>query len=444
MHKKTTVNMENNEIIVGLDIGTTKIAVLVGRKDRNGKLEIIGSGKTESTGVSRGQISNIGEAVMSIKTAIKEAEIKSGVQIGSVVVGIAGQHIKSLQHRGSILRTNTENEISQEDVNNLISNMHKLVVKPGEQIINVIPQEFIVDRDNITTNPIGMTGVEIGANFHIITGNVSAIQNIFRCVSKVDCEVEQIMLEPLASASCVLSDEEKEAGVALVDIGGGTTDIAIFHEKIVRHTAVIPLGGNVVTDDIKEGCSIIRSQAEALKVRYGSCLMEQNRDDEIVAIPGLKGRTPKEISLRSLAGIIQCRIEEIVEQVYYEIKNSGLERKLIAGIVLTGGGSQMKHIKELTEFITGMDVRIGVPSEHLSDKVPAELLTPIYSTGIGLVLEGFKDRYTATQESTEETKSTKSEKKPKKVKEPKTPSDFNGSKIADMFKKLFSGDEGIQ
>lgn len=436
--------MENNEIIVGLDIGTTKIAVLVGRKDRNGKLEIIGSGKTESTGVSRGQISNIGEAVMSIKTAIKEAEIKSGVQIGSVVVGIAGQHIKSLQHRGSILRTNTENEISQEDVNNLISNMHKLVVKPGEQIINVIPQEFIVDRDNITTNPIGMTGVEIGANFHIITGNVSAIQNIFRCVSKVDCEVEQIMLEPLASASCVLSDEEKEAGVALVDIGGGTTDIAIFHEKIVRHTAVIPLGGNVVTDDIKEGCSIIRSQAEALKVRYGSCLMEQNRDDEIVAIPGLKGRTPKEISLRSLAGIIQCRIEEIVEQVYYEIKNSGLERKLIAGIVLTGGGSQMKHIKELTEFITGMDVRIGVPSEHLSDKVPAELLTPIYSTGIGLVLEGFKDRYTATQEATEETKSTKSEKKPKKVKEPKTPSDFNGSKIADMFKKLFSGDEGIQ
>lgn len=436
--------MENNEIIVGLDIGTTKIAVLVGRKDRNGKLEIIGSGKTESTGVARGQISNVGEAVMSIQTAIKEAEIKSGVQIGSVVVGIAGQHIKSLQHRGSILRTNTENEISQEDVNLLIANMHKLVVKPGEQIINVIPQEFIVDRDNITTNPIGMTGVEIGANFHIITGNVSAIQNIFRCVGKVNCEVEQIMLEPLASASCVLSDEEKEAGVALVDIGGGTTDIAIFHDKIVRHTAVIPLGGNVVTDDIKEGCSIIRSQAEALKVRYGSCLSEQNRDDEIVAIPGLKGRSPKEISLRNLAGIIQCRVEEIVEQVYYEIKNSGLERKLIAGIVLTGGGSQMRHIKELTEFITGMDVRIGVPSEHLSEKVSADLLTPIYSTGIGLVLEGFKDRYNSKVETDEETKPTKNDKKTKKQKTPKMPSDFNGSKIADMFKKLFSGDEGIQ
>ncbi len=435
--------MENNEIIVGLDIGTTKIAVLVGRKDRNGKLEIIGSGKTESTGVSRGQISNIGEAVMSIQTAIREAEIKSGVEIGSVVVGIAGQHIKSLQHRGTILRTNTENEISKEDVNQLISNMHKLVVKPGEQIISVIPQEFIIDRDNITTNPIGMTGVELGANFHIITGNVGAIQNILRCVKKVNCEVDQILLEPLASASCVLSDEEKEAGVALVDIGGGTSDIAIFHDKIVRHTAVIPLGGNVVTDDIKEGCSIIRSQAEALKVRYGSCLSEQNRDDEIVAIPGLKGRSPKEISLRSLAGIIQARVEEIIEQVYYEIKNSGLERKLIAGIVLTGGGSQMRHIKELTEFITGMDVRIGVPSEHLSDKVPADMLTPIYSTGIGLVLEGFKDKLSST-EVEDDPKGQKNDKKSKKPKAPRIPSDFNGGKIADLFKKLFSGDEGIQ
>ncbi len=438
--------MENNEIIVGLDIGTTKIAVLVGRKDRNGKLEIIGSGKTESTGVARGQISNIGEAVMSIQTAIREAEIKSGVEIGSVVVGIAGQHIKSLQHRGTILRTNTENEISQEDVNQLIANMHKLVVKPGEQIINVIPQEFVVDRDNITTNPIGMTGVELGANFHIITGNVGAIQNIMRCVQKVNCEVDQILLEPLASASCVLSDEEKEAGVALVDIGGGTSDIAIFHDKIVRHTAVIPLGGNVVTEDIKEGCSIIRSQAEALKVRYGSCLSEQNRDDEIVAIPGLKGRSPKEISLRSLAGIIQARVEEIIEQVYYEIKNSGLERKLIAGIVLTGGGSQMRHIKELTEFITGMDVRIGVPSEHLSDKISPDLLTPIYSTGIGLVLEGFKDKYSSSDNEDEpkDPKNSKKDKKQKAPKTPKIPSDFNGSKIADMFKKLFSGDEGIQ
>lgn len=438
--------MENNEIIVGLDIGTTKIAVLVGRKDRNGKLEIIGSGKTESTGVARGQISNIGEAVMSIQTAIREAEIKSGVEIGSVVVGIAGQHIKSLQHRGTILRTNTDNEISQEDVNQLVSNMHKLVVKPGEQIINVIPQEFVVDRDNITTNPIGMTGVELGANFHIITGNVGAIQNIMRCVQKVNCEVDQILLEPLASASCVLSDEEKEAGVALVDIGGGTSDIAIFHEKIVRHTAVIPLGGNVITDDIKEGCSIIKSQAEALKVRYGSCLSEQNRDDEIVAIPGLKGRSPKEISLRSLAGIIQARVEEIIEQVYYEIKNSGLERKLIAGIVLTGGGSQMRHIKELTEFITGMDVRIGVPSEHLSDKISPDLLTPIYSTGIGLVLEGFKDKYNSTEndEEPKDSKSSKKDKKQKTPKAPKTPSDFSGSKIAEMFKKIFSGDEGIQ
>jgi cell division protein FtsA len=437
--------MENNEIIVGLDIGTTKIAVLVGRKDKNGKLEIIGSGKTESTGVARGQISNIGEAIMSIQTAIREAEIKSGVEIGSVVVGIAGQHIKSIQHRGSLLRSDTTEEISKADVKKLIENMHKLVVKPGEKIINVIPQEFIIDREHITTNPIGMTGVELGANFHIITGNVSAIQNIFRCVNRVNCEVEQIMLEPLASASCVLSDEEKEAGVVLVDIGGGTTDIAIFHDKIVRHTAVIPLGGNVVTEDIKEGCAIIRSQAEALKVRYGSCLSEQNRDDEIVTIPGLKGRAPKEISLRNLASIIQARVEEIVDQVFYEIKNSGLDRKLIAGIVLTGGGSQMKHIKELTEFITGMDVRIGVPSEHLSEKVPQELLTPIYSTGIGLVIQGFNDKFSPlTSDIDTENEEKKPTQKQKKGREKfKTP-DINGSKIADIFKNMFSGDEGIK
>lgn len=437
--------MENNEIIVGLDIGTTKIAVLVGRKDRNGKLEIIGSGKTESTGVARGQISNIGEAIMSIQTAIREAEIKSGVEIGSVVVGIAGQHIKSIQHRGSLLRSDTTEEISKSDVKKLIENMHKLVVKPGEKIINVIPQEFIIDREHITTNPIGMTGVELGANFHIITGNVSAIQNIFRCVNRVNCEVEQIMLEPLASASCVLSDEEKEAGVVLVDIGGGTTDIAIFHDKIVRHTAVIPLGGNIVTEDIKEGCAIIRSQAEALKVRYGSCLSEQNRDDEIVTIPGLKGRAPKEISLRNLASIIQARVEEIIDQVFYEIKNSGLDRKLIAGIVLTGGGSQMKHIKELTEFMTGMDVRIGVPSEHLSEKVPQELLTPIYSTGIGLVIQGFNDKFSPLTSDIEiEEEEKKTSQKTKKVKEKFKAPDINGSKIADIFRNMFSGDEGIK
>ncbi|MDD2345337.1 MAG: cell division protein FtsA [Bacteroidales bacterium] len=439
--------MENNEIIVGLDIGTTKIAVLVGRKDKNGKLEIIGSGKTESTGVARGQISNIGEAVMSIQTAIREAEIKSGVEIGSVVVGIAGQHIKSIQHRGSILRSDTSDEISRADVQKLIDNMHKLVVKPGEKIINVIPQEYIVDREHITTNPIGMNGVELGANFHIITGNVSAIQNIFKCVERVHCEVEQIMLEPLAAASCVLSDEEKEAGVVLVDIGGGTTDIAIFHDKIVRHTAVIPLGGNIVTEDIKEGCAIIKSQAEALKVRYGSCLSEQNRDDEIVTIPGLKGRTPKEISLRSLASIIQARVEEIIEQVFYEIRNSGLDRKLIAGIVITGGGSQMKHIKELTEFITGMDVRIGLPSEHLSEKVPQELLTPIYSTGIGLVIQGFDEKYSLLNSDSEEenektSKTTRRKKEKEKMGNPRPP--ISGAKIAEIFKNMFSGDEGIK
>ena len=382
--------MESNEqIIVGLDIGTTKIACLVGRKNEFGKLELLGMGKSESVGVRRGVVSHITPAVQAIRLAVEDAKLNSGFEIVVVNVGIAGQHIKSLQHRGVITLDNLEDEISQKDVDALIADMHKLVLPPGESIIHVLPQDFIVDNESGIKDPIGMSGIRLEANFHIITGLVTAVQNIYKCVRKADLEVAELTLEPLASADAVLSAEEKEAGVALVDIGGGTTDVAIFQDGIIRHTAVIPFGGNIITDDIKEGCTIIRKQAELLKVKFGSALASENQANDIVVIPGLSGREPKEISVKNLAHIIQARMEEIIEQVYFEIRNSGFERKLIAGIVITGGGSQLKHITQLFEYLTGMDTRIGYPTEHLAsgnDKVAS----PMYATGVGLVLKGFE------------------------------------------------------
>lgn len=381
--------MEPSEIVVGLDIGTTKIAVIVGRKNEFGKIEILGLGKSDSIGVSRGVVLNIEQTVQSIKAAVAEAENKSGVDIKVVNVGIAGQHIKSLQHRGIKTRNSLDEEISQKDIDALIDDMYKLVMLPGEEIIHVLPQEYIVDSEQGIKNPIGMSGIRLEANFHIITGQIAAAKNIYKCVNKAGLEVAELTLEPLASADAVLSDEEKEAGVVLVDIGGGTTDIAIFQDGIIRHTAVIPFGGNVITEDIKEGCTIIKSQAELLKIKFGSALASESQENEIVSIPGLRGRPHKEISVKNLAHIIQARMEEIVEHVYYEIKNSGYEKKLIAGIVVTGGGSQLKHITQLMEYITGMDTRVGYPNEHLA-KGSEDVTSPMYATGVGLVMKGLQ------------------------------------------------------
>jgi cell division protein FtsA len=279
--------------------------------------------------------------------------------------------------------------------------MYNLNMSPGEEIIDVIAQEYIIDDEQGIKQPVGMLGNSLEANFHIIVGQTTAAKNIFKCVTKADLEVIDLILEPIASAEAVLSEEEKEAGVVLVDIGGGTSDLAIFQDGIIRHTAVIPFGGDVITEDVKEGCTIIRKHAEELKIKFGSSLASENRDDEIVAIPGLRGRPPKEISLKNLASIIQARMEEIIEHIYYEIKNSGYEKKLIAGIVLTGGGAQLKHLSQLTEFITGMDTRIGYPNEHLANDVPEDIASPMYATGVGLVIEGMKKYYKEMEESTE-------------------------------------------
>jgi len=417
------INIKEGEIIVGLDIGTTKIACIVGRKNEFSKIDILGYGKTGSVGVKRGVVANIEDTEKSIRRAVEMAEQKSKVEINVVHVGIAGQHIKSYQHRGNIIRKDSEKEITADEIEQFTRNMYGLSMAPGEEIIDVIPQEYIIDGESGIRQPVGMLGHTLEANFHIIIGQTAAAKNILKCIKKAGLEMRDLILEPIASAEATLSEEEKEAGVALVDIGGGTTDIAIFQDHIIRHTAVIPFGGDVVTEDVKEGCSIIKRHAEELKVKFGSALASENREDEVVAIPGLRGRPHKEITLKNLAGIIQARMEEIIEQVYFEIKNSGFEKKLIGGIVLTGGGSELKHIEQLAAFITGKDTRIGYPNEHLSQDVPDEIASPMYATGVGLVIEGIKraenENLLYTEDDEEEEKgSILRPRKRKKVKKP--------------------------
>ncbi len=378
--------MSEGKIIVGLDIGTTKVACIVGQKAGNGKIEILGYGKTVSTGVRRGVVTNIIDTVEAIKTAVKQASEQSGVEINRVSVGIAGQHIKSLQHRGVLMRDNHETEITESEMERLRQDTFKINMTPGEEIIDVIRQDTYVDGE-LATNPVGMLGNKIEANFHVIIGQTSAAKNIVKCIESAGLEMDYMILEPIASAQAVLDDEEKDAGVVLVDIGGGTTDIAIFKDKKIQHTAVIPFGGNIITDDICTGCSIIKHYAEEVKVKFGSALASENRDDEVVSIPGIRGREAKEISFKNLAHIIQARLEEIFELVNYEIQKAKSENNLIAGIVLTGGGALMRHIQQLAEFKTGMEVRIGYPNEHLNQNTEKEMSSPMYSTGIGIVIE---------------------------------------------------------
>ena len=387
--------MEQEQLAVGLDIGTTKIVAMLGTKNEYGKLEIVGVGKSKSQGVHRGVVNNITQTIQSIQAAAQEAEAISGKKITNVVVGIAGQHIRSLHHSDYITRTNADEVIDAADIERLKNQVFKLVMLPGEEIIHVLPQEYKVDGQAEIKEPIGMYGGRLEANFHVVVGQVSSIRNIARCVKSAGLDFGGITLEPLASADAVLSQEEKEAGVALIDIGGGTTDLAIFKDGIIRHTAVIPFGGNVITEDIKEGCSIIEKQAELLKIKFGSAWPGENKDNEIVSIPGLRGRDPKEITLKNLSKIIHARVSEIIEQVYAEIKNYGHEeqkKKLIAGIVLTGGGSQLKHLKQLVEYITGMDTRIGYPNEHLAGDTDKATASPLFATAVGLVMNAVETK----------------------------------------------------
>ena len=379
------------KIITALDIGTTKVAALVAKENKFGKVDILGIGLSQSFGVKRGVVTNIDKTVHAIQKAVEQAEAQSGIKFEEVLVGIAGQHIKSLQHRGILVRDDVDIEIDARDINKLIGDMHKLSLPPGDKIIHVLPQDYIVDNEQGIKEPIGMAGIRVEGNFHIITGQAGAIHNINKCVIKAGLKVKNIVLEPLASAAAVLSEEELEAGVALVDIGGGTTDIAIFEEGIIRHTSVIPFGGDIITEDIKKGCMILRDQAESLKVKFGSALALETQDNEIVAIPGLRGRNHKEISIKNLSHIIQSRMEEILEHVHFELRGSDYDKKLIGGIVLTGGGSQLRHLVQLTQLVTGMEARLGIPNEHLAPTKMKEVNNPIFATGIGLGVRAFSE-----------------------------------------------------
>tara|TARA_A100001011_G_scaffold308436_1_gene324066 strand:+ start:6797 stop:8101 length:1305 start_codon:yes stop_codon:yes gene_type:complete len=404
--------MEELNFSVGLDIGTTKIVALVGKKNEFKKVEILGIGKSKSLGVHRGVVNNITQTIQSIQEAVDNANSNSGLTIKDVVVGIAGQHIRSIQHSDYITRENPESVINEEDIQRLIQQVYKLVMLPGEEIIHVLPQEYKVDGQSEIKEPIGMHGCRLEANFHVVVGQVTSIKNIGRCIKSAGLTMASITLEPLASSEAVLSFEEKEAGVALIDIGGGTTDLAIFKDGIIRHTAVIPYGGNVITEDIKEGCSIIEKKAELLKIKFGSAWPGENRDTEIVSIPGLEGRDPKEISLKTLSKIINARVVEIIEQVFLEIKNYGhmdQKKKLIAGIVLTGGGSQLKHLKQLVEYVTGMDTRVGYPSGHLAGNTIDSVSSPLFATSVGLLMNALDEISPENIDNNDQTKTPKLE-----------------------------------
>ncbi|SDL34179.1 cell division protein FtsA [Catalinimonas alkaloidigena] len=382
--------MQKDKIVAGLDIGTTKICAVVGKQNEYGKLEILGMGTAVSEGVNRGMITNIDKTVTGIAQAMQEAERQSGVDIGEVNVGIAGQHIKGSMHHGSITRSSNEDEIKVEDVNRLTNDMYRTVTPAGTKIIHVIPQDYTVDYESGIKDPVGMSGVKIEGDFQIITAHSNAINNLHRCVRKANLEIDNLMLEPIASSLAVLTAEEKEAGVALIDIGGGTTDIAIFYDNILRHTAVIPFGGNIITSDIKQGCMVMQNQAELLKTRFGHALAEEARDNEVVSIPGLRNRPPKEVSVKNLAYIIEARMEEIVELIHTELIMSGLLNRLAGGLVVTGGGAQLQGVQPLFELMTGLDTRIGYPNEHLSRGKVEDIKSPQFATAVGLVLSGFR------------------------------------------------------
>jgi cell division protein FtsA len=380
-------------IIVGLDIGTTKIAAIAGRKNEYGKLEILGFGRANSNGVKHGQVLNIDETIKAIKMALDNCYASNpNLEISEVYVGIAGHHIKSLQTRGDIVRQSTDDEITQREIDQLIADQYKTYIPAGDQIIDVIPQEFTVDNFQNIPNPIGYGGVKVGANFHIITGDKNAIRNINRAVEKSGLNTKDLVLQPLASAAAVMGQEDLEAGVAIVDIGGGTTDLAVFYEGILKHTAVIPFGGENISNDIKTGLGVLKTQAEQMKVQFGSALSNEAKTNAFITIPGLRGMPAKEISVKNLANIIQARMSEIMDFVIYHLKQVGLDNKMLnGGIVLTGGGSQLKHLIQLTEYVTGLNARIGFPTEHLAAGHIEELAKPTYSTCIGLILKGYSD-----------------------------------------------------
>ncbi len=447
-----------NSIIAAIDIGTTKIVAIAGRKNADNKFEILGFGTVPSKGIKRGAVLNIEEAIESIRAALDKAAENSGIKLSEVYVGIAGQHIRSTKARTTYTLPSVDHEISAPDLVFLKNKVLELAIDQGEEILHVIPQTFIVDSEVGIKNPVGMSGRQLEGNYHVVVAQMASVSNIKKCVNRVALKVNGLILEPLASSAAVLTNDEKEIGVALVDIGGGTTDIAVFHDGVIVHTAVIPLGGNVITSDIKQAFNILERQAEELKKQYGSALPEKSQEEIIISVPGLKGRPPKEMSLNTLSLIIKARIEEIVHAVMFQLEVSGKARKLGAGMVICGGGSLLKNVRQLFSHLTGYDVRIGYPNEYLTSDVVEEINQPQFATSVGLIMKGFEMQQTAhetkktieimtgkePEEKEEPAKPDKKQKEKKKQRDEDAP-EGEKVKLLDLFKtkvsKFFDDDD---
>jgi cell division protein FtsA len=387
----------DNRLIVGLDIGTSKVLAIVGEVSPTGEIEIIGVGHHPARGMKKGVVANIESTVQSIQRAVEEAELMAGCQIYSVYAGIAGAHISSFNSHGVVAIRN--HEVGPEDVERVIEAARALAIPMDQKVLHILPQEYVIDRQEGIREPIGMSGVRLEAKVHIVTGAVSAAQNIIKCIRRCGLEVDDIILEQLASSQSVLTDDEKELGVCLIDIGGGTTDIAVFTDGAIRHTAVIPIAGDQVTNDIAVALRTPTQSAEEIKKKYGCALTQLASREETIEAPSVGDRPPRKLGRQTLAEVVEPRVEELYGLVLAELRRSGFEDLIGSGIVLTGGSSKMEGMVELAEEVFHMPVRLGAPQYvgGLRDVVRS----PIYSTGVGLILFGHRNRTVQVREKLE-------------------------------------------
>ncbi len=391
--------ISDRNLVVGLDIGTSKVAAIVGEITYDGDVEVIGIGSSPSRGLKKGVVVNLESTVNSIRRAIEEAELMSGCQIDSVFAGIAGSHIRSLNSHGIVAIR--DKEVLQYDIERVIDSARAVAIPADQKILHILPQEFVIDQQEGIKEPIGMSGIRLEARVHMVTGSVSAAQNIIKCIRRCDLEVDDIVLEQLASCTAVLTDDEKELGVCLIDIGGGTTDIAIFSGGAIRHTAVIPIAGDQVTNDIAVALRTPTKSAEQIKCEYACALTQLAIGDESIEVPSIGDRAPRMISKHNLAEIIEPRYEELLLLVQAELRRSGFEEMIAAGIVLTGGSSKVTGLIELAEEIFHMPVRLGLP-QHVSGLTDI-IQNPIYSTGVGLLIYGKEHQGSGDLMNTENT-----------------------------------------
>ena len=387
MNKKTDKNL-----IVGLDIGTSKVVAIVGEVTTSGEIEIIGLGSHPSRGMKKGVVVNIESTVQSIQRAIEEAELMAGCQINAVYAGIAGSHIKSINSHGIVAIK--DREVSDSDLDRVIDAARAVAIPADQRILHILPQEFIVDDQEGIREPIGMSGVRLEAKVHLVTGAVGAAQNIIKCVRRCGLDVDDIILEQLASSYSILTEDEKELGVCLVDIGGGTTDIAVFSDGAIRHTAVIPIAGDQVTNDIAVALRTPTQYADDIKIKYACALRQLANPEETIEVPSVGDRPPRKLSRQTLAEVVEPRYDELLGLVYAELRKHGFEDMIAAGVVLTGGSSKMEGVVDLAEEIFHMPVRLGVPQfvSGLSDVVS----NPIYATGVGLLIFGEQHQHPGT------------------------------------------------